>query len=113
MPMDIMLRKSGVALKDFTVGDPAPVADPDLITEAAKMLGASKTPMIFEGTGAYDASEEVKTLAEMLQAAVISYQNGRGVVDERHYLAHTNTAGSMLWANCDVAIAIGLSLIHI
>ncbi len=107
MPMDIMWRKSGVVLKDFTVGDPPPVADPDLITEAAKMLGTSKNPMIFVGTGAYEASEEVKTLAEMLQAAVISYQNGRGVVDERHYLAHTNTAGSMLWANCDVAIAIG------
>jgi acetolactate synthase-1/2/3 large subunit len=49
----------------------------------------------------------VKILAETLQAPVVSYQNGRGVLDERHYLAHTNTAGSMLWADCDAAIAIG------
>jgi acetolactate synthase-1/2/3 large subunit len=66
--------------------------------------------MIFVGGGAYDACEEVKALAEMLQAPVVAYQNGRGILDERHYLSHTATAGAILWRTCDVAIAIGSRL---
>lgn len=107
MPMDMMWHKSEVKLGGKTLGDPAPTPDPDLIEKAAKILGTAKQPMIFVGGGAYEACEEVKTLAETLQAPVVSYQNGRGVLDERHYLAHTNTAGSMLWEDCDAAIAIG------
>ena len=107
MPMDMMWHKSEVKLGGKTLGDPTPTPDPDLIEKAAKILGTAKQPMIFVGGGAYEACEEVKTLAETLQAPVVSYQNGRGVLDERHYLAHTNTAGSMLWEDCDAAIAIG------
>ena len=107
MPMDMMWHKSEVKLGSKTLGDPAPIPDPDLIEKAAKILGKARQPMIFVGGGAYEACEEVKILAETLQAPVVSYQNGRGVLDERHYLAHTNTAGSMLWADCDAAIAIG------
>ena len=107
MPMDMMWHKSEVKLGGKTLGDPAPTPDPDLIEKAAKILGTAKQPMIFVGGGAYEACEEVKILAETLQAPVVSYQNGRGVLDERHYLAHTNTAGSMLWEDCDAAIAIG------
>jgi len=107
MPMDMMWHKSEVKLGSKTLGDPAPIPDPDLIEKAAKILGKARRPMIFVGGGAYEACEEVKILAETLQAPVVSYQNGRGVLDERHYLAHTNTAGSMLWADCDAAIAIG------
>jgi acetolactate synthase-1/2/3 large subunit len=110
MPMDMMWHKSEVELGIKTPGGPPPIADPDLIEKAAKMLGQANQPMIFVGGGAYDACEEVKILAETLQAPVVSYQNGRGVLDERHYLAHTNTAGAILWDKCDVAISIGCRL---
>ena len=107
MPMDIMWKKSEVTLGSRTSGCPAPLPDPDLVEKAAKILGESQQPMIFVGGGAYEACQEIKTLAETLQAPVISYQNGRGILDERHYLAHTNTAGAILWKNCDAAISIG------
>ncbi len=110
MAMDIMRKESHIELRDKTYGDVPPIPDPDLIEKAAKLLGMAKQPMIFVGGGAYDACEEIRALAEMLQAPVISYQNGRGVLDERHYLAHVNTAGSILWRSCDVAIAIGCRL---
>ena len=107
MPMDIMWRQSEVILGSKTPGSPAPLPDPDQIEKAAKILGKSRQPMIFVGGGAYEACEEIKILAETLQAPVVSYQNGRGILDERHHLAHTNTAGAMLWKNCDAAISIG------
>ncbi|MBH69468.1 MAG: hypothetical protein CMM58_14025 [Rhodospirillaceae bacterium] len=111
MPMDIMWRRSKVEIKkNITQANVPPTPDPELIERAGRILGSANNPMIFVGGGAYDACEEVKELAEKLQAAVVSYQNGRGVLDERHYLAHTNTAGSMLWGTCDAAIAIGCRL---
>ena len=72
MPMDIMWKKSEVTLGSRTSGCPAPLPDPDLVEKAAKILGESQQPMIFVGGGAYEACQEIKTLAEMLQAPVIS-----------------------------------------
>jgi len=110
MAMDVMWQKSMVELRVETPGDSAPEPDPDAIEKAAKLIGAAKQPMIFVGGGAYHAGAEVKALAEMLQAPVVAYQNGRGTLDERHYLAHTSTGGAILWRTCDVAIAIGSRL---
>jgi acetolactate synthase-1/2/3 large subunit len=110
MAMDVMWQKAMVELRGKTLGDAPPAPDPDAIEKAAKLIGNAKQPMIFVGGGAYDACEEVKALAEMLQAPVVAYQNGRGILDERHYLSHTATAGAILWRTCDVAIAIGSRL---
>ena len=110
MAMDVMWQKSMVELRGETPGDHAPEPDPDAIEKAAKLIGAAKQPMIFVGGGAYDAGPEIKALAEMLQAPVVAYQNGRGTLDERHYLAHVSTGGALLWRTCDVAIAIGSRL---
>lgn len=110
MAMDVMWQKSMVELRGETPADSPPEPDPDAIEKAAKLIGAAKRPMIFVGGGAYDAGPEIKALAEMLQAPVVAYQNGRGTLDERHYLAHTSTGGAILWRTCDVAIAIGSRL---
>jgi len=110
MAMDVMWQKSMVELRGETPGDHAPEPDPVAIEKAAKLIGAAKQPMIFVGGGAYDAGPEIKALAEMLQAPVVAYQNGRGTLDERHYLAHVSTGGALLWRTCDVAIAIGSRL---
>jgi acetolactate synthase-1/2/3 large subunit len=110
MAMDVMWQKSMVELRGKTPGDAPPAPDLDAIEKAAKLIGNAKQPMIFVGGGAYDACEEVQALAEMLQAPVVAYQNGRGILDERHYLSHTATAGALLWRTCDVAIAIGSRL---
>lgn len=110
MAMDMMGLESLVSAPEAAVEVRPPEADPDLIAAAAKMLGAAKAPMIFVGSGAYHAAAEVRALAEMLQAPVVAYQNGRGILDERHYLAQVHPAGNALWAECDVALSIGCRL---
>ena len=110
MAMDMMGLESLVPAPEAAVEVRPPEADPDLIAAAAKMLGAAKAPMIFVGSGAYHAVAEVRALAEMLQAPVVAYQNGRGILDERHYLAQVHPAGNALWAECDVALSIGCRL---
>lgn len=110
MAMDVMVRKAPARLRGRTPPDPGPPVDTDAVDRAARLLGAAARPMIFVGGGAWHAAPEVRELAEMLQAPVVAYQNGRGIMDERHHLGHVVVSGSMLWKTCDVAIAIGSRL---
>ncbi|MBT5265273.1 MAG: hypothetical protein HOL85_10590 [Rhodospirillaceae bacterium] len=110
MPMDMALHEATVTPLGAAEPDPTPAIDPDCVAEAGKLLGGAKQPMIFVGSGAYHAGAEIKQLAELLQAPVISYQNGRGILDERHYLAQVHPAGNKLWGDCDVAITVGCRL---
>ena len=77
---------------------PAPKIDETAIRKAAKRLGAAKNPMILCGGGAQDASEEVTALSAMLQAPVLGYRRGRGVLDSRDPLSVTLPLGRELWA---------------
>ena len=81
--------------------------DDEAITAAAKILGAAERPIIVVGGGALDASAEVITLAEMLEAPVSSYRRGRGVVPSSHRLAVDMPIGHRLWKDADAVLAIG------
>ncbi len=84
--------------------------DEDAITAAAKRLGAAQRPLIVAGGGAQDASAEVTAIAHLLQAPVLSYRRGRGVLDDRDPLAVTLPLGHELWAEADVVLAVGTHL---
>ncbi len=58
--------------------------DKALVREAAIMLAHAKLPLIHAGAGVLrsGASEEVKALAELLKAPVVTSLSGRGVVPE-------------------------------
>jgi len=88
---------------------PVPV-DTEALEKAARILGRAENPMIFVGRGAVNVPAEVRQLAELLQAPVISYRTGRGVLDSRHYLSLTNPSGHRLWPKVDVALAVGSRL---
>jgi acetolactate synthase-1/2/3 large subunit len=90
---------------------PAPKIDTDAIKRAAKRLGAAKRPMIICGGGAQDASEEVTALSAMLQAPVLGYRRGRGVLDSRDPLSVTLPLGRDLWAEADVVLGVGTRLL--
>lgn len=84
----------------------APV-DPDAISNAAKILKSAQAPMIFVGSGALDAADEVRQLAEVLGAPVVSFRGGRGVMSDDHPLGFNIVSGAKLWPQTDVAIVIG------
>ncbi len=113
MAMDIMAGHGEVA-EGTTLAEPAepfrPPVEPEAVAEAAKLLGQAKAPLIFVGGGALDSPEQVKVLAEMLQAPVISSRMGRGVLSSRHYLSQTMPAGHRLWKDADVVLAVGSRL---
>jgi acetolactate synthase-1/2/3 large subunit len=110
MPLDIMAREYAVALPQPDPAIPSPEPDPDLIADAAKALLAAKQPVIFVGSGAMAAGPEILALAERLQAPVVTYTGGKGVVSDRHYLAQNLLAGHELWKTADVVLAIGTRL---
>jgi acetolactate synthase-1/2/3 large subunit len=90
---------------------PIPVRQPKLdetaIRKAAKLVGAARNPMIVCGGGAQDAPVEVTALAALLQAPVLGYRRGRGVLDSRDPLSVTLPLGHELWREADVVVGIG------
>ncbi len=87
-----------------------PPVDPDAIEEAARILGRAKRPLIVVGGGAQDAAPELRLLAEMLEAPVVSYRRGRGVLPTSHRLSVPFPVGRRLWETADVVFGVGTRL---
>ncbi len=88
-----------------------PAIDEDAIRDAAKRLGNAKNPLIMCGGGAQDAAREVTELSALLQAPVLGYRRGRGVLDSRNPLSVTLPLAHELWAKADVVLAIGTRML--
>jgi acetolactate synthase-1/2/3 large subunit len=95
--------------------EPLPVRqtpiDETALRKAAKLLGAAKNPMIVCGGGAQDASAEVTALSAMLQAPVLGYRRGRGVLDSRDPLSVTMPLAHELWPQTDVVLGVGTRML--
>ena len=107
MPMDIMGQRSPVALLPAAATATAAEVDRDAAMAAAKLMAKSRTPIIIAGGGATTAHAEVNELAKRLQAPVVTFLNGRGLVSDRSYLSQNLPAGHELWRTADLAIGIG------
>jgi acetolactate synthase-1/2/3 large subunit len=110
MPWDVFTQRTETGpAKPFAVF-PAPQPDPEQIKAAAALIAASKTPMIFVGSGAIDACDEVLELAELIDAPVVAFRSGRGIVSNAHELGLTMAAAYRLWPKTDLMIGIGTRL---
>jgi acetolactate synthase-1/2/3 large subunit len=90
---------------------PRPKSAPeDKVRAAARLLGKAKRILIAVGGGAQDAAAEVTALSEMLQAPVLSYRRGRGILDGRSPFAVNLPLGHELWAKADAVLGIGTRL---
>ena len=103
--------KSGPVKLQEPLPIPATKIDHGAIRKAAKLLGAAKRPMIVCGGGAQDAAAEVTALSGLLQAPVLGFRRGRGVLDSRDPLSVTLPLGRDLWGEADVVLAVGTRLL--
>ena len=110
--MDVWGRAELVGPVGKPEAAPIPAIDEDAVLAAAKLLGAAKNPMILCGGGAQDAAKEVTRLSAMLQAPVLGYRRGRGVLDSRDPLSVTLPLAHELWRETDVIIGIGTRMLY-
>ncbi|TWA99572.1 thiamine pyrophosphate-dependent enzyme [Bradyrhizobium stylosanthis] len=107
MPWDVFTQRAATSAAGVLEPLPSPQPDPDLVKQAAALIKASKAPMIFVGSGAIEARDEILELAEMIDAPVVAFRSGRGIVSNAHELGLTMAAAYKLWPKTDLMIAIG------
>ncbi len=88
----------------------APAPDDDDVARCVRLIRAARRPIIFTGSGAQDAAEEIALLADALNAPVVGFRGGRGVVGEDKPLGLSMAAAWNLWPECDLMIGIGTRL---
>ncbi len=89
--------------------------DPEAIAEAARLLRASKRPVLYVGHGSVisEAGKAITALAEKLRAPVVTTLLGKGAVDENHPLhlgmmgMHGTAYANKAVADCDLIMSIG------
>ena len=110
MPWDVFTQRVEVGADEVFERFPSPQPDPDRIKSAANLITASRTPMIFVGSGAIEAGDEILELAELIEAPVVAFRSGRGIVSNAHELGLTMAAAYRLWPQTDLMIGIGTRL---
>lgn len=91
-----------------------PAPDGGLVVKSAELLQSATHPVILVGGGAIGSDAAILQIAEHLQAAVISSNNGKGIIPTVHPL----NLGATSWrqptldylAQADVILAIGTEL---
>jgi acetolactate synthase-1/2/3 large subunit len=110
--IDVWGRSAPVCAPAPMTSAPQEPIDEDALAYAAKRLAAAKRPLIVAGGGAQDAAAEVADLSRLLQAPVLAYRRGRGVLDSRDPLSVTLPLGRELWGEADVVLGVGTRLFH-
>jgi acetolactate synthase-1/2/3 large subunit len=111
LPPDMLATRADIELARPLMPEAPPKLDHALLDEAARRLEKAQHPLIFVGGGAIGAGEELRRLAQRLGAPVIAHRHARGVLDDRHELAHAMPGGHAMWRDCDVVLAVGTRLL--
>ncbi|PCI33854.1 MAG: hypothetical protein COB54_02315 [Alphaproteobacteria bacterium] len=89
---------------------PTPTINLDDLAQAVTLIKEARAPMIFVGSGAQHASAEISELADLLDAPVVSFRGGRGIVGDDKDLGLNIAAARKLWPETDLMIGIGTRL---
>ena len=108
IPPDVLQRVDAVELVERGRGAPA-AGDPALVAAAAELLRSAERPVLYSGGGTLAAGgwDELRALAEQLEAPVVMSVDGRGALSDRHDLAHTGVTGQALVREADVVLGVG------
>src|SRR5581483_11089349 len=110
-PIDVWGQSARVPPIATPAASRPPKVDIGKVRAAAKVLGKARRVLIVAGGGAQGASSEVTLLSDMLQAPVLAYRRGRGVLDSRNPFSVTLPLGRDLWAEADAVLAVGTRLL--
>jgi acetolactate synthase-1/2/3 large subunit len=113
VPWDVLLKKGDVVLQPMQSANDSNGAesfDSRTIDEAVTLIRNAQQPMIMVGSGAMDAGAEVLELAQRIQAPVVSFRSGRGIVSDDSNYGLTCAAGYKWWEKTDLLIGIGSRL---
>ena len=97
---------------------PSAAADADAIQRAAEILARAERPAIIAGGGTIisGAADELRAVAEFLQASVMTTQQGKGIIPDDHELlvgvnyAMVEPVKDVL-PDCDALLAVGTRLL--
>ena len=117
-PNDVVKAEIGDGPEYQTVSRSRSAGDPDDIDRAAAMLVEAKSPILLAGQGVLyaEASAELTQLAELLDAAVMTTNDGKSAFNEAHDLALGTGGivytghGKQILAEADVILGVGASL---
>lgn len=118
LPIDVQSHAAEIPAMDFgnhRATHTAVRPDPDGIDEMAAILAKAKRPVILAGGGCISARahDELRKVAELLGAPVITTMMGKGVFPEDHPLCAQHTGangtavGNHMARTADVIVAIG------
>lgn len=108
IPPDVLQKTAEVELLPPARPE-LPEPDSELVEEAARLLGQAQHPLIFAGGGVLvaEAWDELRALAELLEAPVVLTMDGKGALDDRHDLAQNMVAARELTPQADVILVVG------
>lgn len=109
VPPDTLFATSDVDLLTPAAAPERFPGDPEALDAAARLLAKSSKPLIWSGSGVLGSGawDELRGLAELLQAPVVMTANGKGALSDRDPLAQNIVAGVELIKDADVIFAVG------
>jgi acetolactate synthase-1/2/3 large subunit len=107
MPWDVFTERRPVPDIGRLAPLPPPPPDPEEAERIAALIAEARAPMVFVGSGAIHAADAIRALAELIEAPVVGFRSGRGIVSEDHPLGMNIAPAYALWGECDLAIGIG------
>ncbi len=115
VPPDVFFAEGDVELVGTRSERERPAGDEILIAQAAKALAGASSPLIYAGGGVQrgEATEELRELAELLQAPVVMSTNGKGSLSDRHPMAVSQHVGMQLRGGADVVLGVGTRFLDI
>ena len=118
LPGDVCRAEVNGAPQYWTVPRMRSAADDGAVREAAERLLAAETPLIWAGQGVLyaEASDELREVAELLGAPVMTTLQGKSAIPEAHPLAagvgalSTTAMAAHYLQTSDTVLAVGSSL---
>jgi acetolactate synthase-1/2/3 large subunit len=109
IPPDTLFATDDVALLPPAALPERSAGDPEKLAQAARLLAGARRPLIWSGGGVLGSGawEEVRRLAEVVQAPVVMTANGKGALSDRDPRAQNLFGAMKLLPNADVILAVG------